>query len=336
MTRYFLRVFLCYLTINVNLVASESYVEKKEPNSIHSQRLWHFVLRSVDLKNAFWLVDVAKKNNFNAVVIQIADGVVLNKSPWTPQEDAWSKKEFIQWVNYAKLNGMDVIPEIKLLSHQEKFLQNNYPGLMYNSNTYDPSNSKVYNIVFPLLDEIIEIINPSIIHIGHDELKPEKNNLFDFFRDKKILPANLFLKDIIIINNFLNNKKISTAMWGDMLLSPTEFPLMSKHYLNGGSSGYGKSLRKQLPKSIIIFDWHYIDEDSFKSMEVLREEGFTVIPTTWRKEVTIEKFSRASKREGSSAIMASLWFYVQRGEWDIVESILSFSGREFPVTTHAQ
>lgn len=41
---------------------------------------------------------------------------------------------------------------------------------MFNERTFYPRNAAVYPIVFSLIDELQGLINPSAIHIGHDEV----------------------------------------------------------------------------------------------------------------------------------------------------------------------
>ncbi|ULA67604.1 MAG: hypothetical protein LZF62_240213 [Nitrospira sp.] len=62
-----------------------------------------------------------------------------------------------------------MIPEIKLLTHQEKFFQRRFPTVMFNSVSYDPRKDATYAVVLPFLDELIQALHPRAIHIGHDE-----------------------------------------------------------------------------------------------------------------------------------------------------------------------
>ena len=44
----------------------------------------------------------------------------------------------------------------------------------------------------------------------------------------------------------------ATWMWADMLLSPTEFPESRPVSSQRGNDGYGKPLRQQLPRDIVM------------------------------------------------------------------------------------
>lgn len=327
--RLFLWGALFFLVFTFHLAKANN---PNENTGTHPHRLFHFVLRGVALEDAKWMVDRAHKYGFNGVVVTVTDGVELNKSPWKPLKNAWSREELIDWINYAKKHGMEVIPEIKLLTHQEKFLQKAHPALMYNFKTYNPLNAQVYNIVYPFLDEIIEIFNPSFVHIGHDEVvghnEKARNKLL---KNKELmLPADLYLMDILKIHKYLTNKGINTAMWGDMLLSSDEFPNMKKNHLHGGKTGYGKLLRQKLPKDILIFDWHYFGaHKSFPSLKALQDEGFKVVGSTWKNKKTTQHFSRYASEHKAYGMLATTWWHVQKKEWEKVDLILKESGNIF-------
>lgn len=297
-----------------------------------SIRAMHFVLRIVALDKALLMVDKASKARINTIQVTLTDGVRLDHSPWKVRDDAWSKRELLAWVLYAKSKGIEVIPEIKLLTHQEKLFQNNFPDLMFNHSTYDPRNNRVYEKVFFLLDEIIELIQPKSIHIGHDEVAGHNSRSRKkwLLRGEPMLPAELFVSDVLNIHGYLKKRGVETWMWGDMLVSPNEFPSMLAKHLHGEAIGYGKAVRDKLPKDIVIIDWHYFDsQQDFPTLDVLQKEGFRVIGSTWKKERTIQSFSRYAAKHGAYGMMATTWWYVQKEEWNVVDRIIKFSGQTF-------
>ncbi len=298
-------------------------------------RAFHFVLRSIPVDKAYWMADEAKKAGFNTIIVLITDGVKLERSPWTPLKDSWSKKELAEWIEYVRGIGLEFIPEIKFLTHQEKFFQKNYPALMFNSKTYDSQKEEVYQKVFAIIDEIVELSHPKAFHIGHDEVagfNPKSKEKW-LNPDEKILPAELFYKDIVKIYNYLKSKGIETWMWGDMLISPNEFPQLPTESLrsfHGTLPGYGKELRARLPKDIVICVWHYQDDqEEFPSLSIMQKEGFRVVGATWVKERTIRNFSNYASRHKAYGMIATTWWHVQKRNWDIVERIIKVSGETF-------
>lgn len=295
-------------------------------------RIVHVVLRGAPMNDARAVVDRAKASGFNAIQILLTDGVSLDHAPWTPKPNAWSKAAFLEWVAYARSRGLEVIPEVKLLTHQEKFFQDRHPDLMFNAVTYDPRKDAVYEKVFPLLDEIIASLRPAAIHIGHDEVVGwNKAHARKKLKKGEVpLPADLFLKDVLQVHDYLKSKGVATWMWGDALLAPEEFPAMLERHLHGGMSGYGKSLRDRLPRDIVICDWHYFDEQSeFPSLKKLQEEGFKVIGATWKNETTIRNFARYAGTLRAHGMMATTWYHLHGKTADQVDWIIGASGRIF-------
>lgn len=336
-------IFRCFLIGALLILSSVVQAMPSSPRQDTSAlgkpiRALHFVLMpGMKLSSAKWLVNRASEASFNTIVVQLAGGVRMRSLPKKSDEQAWTKKEFKEWLDYTKQKGIVVIPELKLLTHQNKLFEKRYPNLMYNHDTYDPRNKGVYEIVFPLLDEIIVLMAPPAIHIGHDESIGWKfKTKLGYIRPAKLrhgesaLPAALFLNSVRTLKGYLDSKGIQTWMWGDMLMAPEEFPGMLAGHLHGTIDGYGKSLRDQIPKSVVIIDWHYSDKQKdFDSTAKLVSEGFSVIGSTWTRDDTTNNFSAFAARSGAMGMLATTWFYVPKKEWDVVERVISVSGKAF-------
>lgn len=282
------------------------------------------------------LIQTAQKNGFNTLIILLTNNVAFKPTQSWAHNQSWSTEEFVSVVEYARKHGLDVIPEIKLLTHQEKSFLKSYPNLMFNRVTYDPGNNKVYNVAYALLDEIIDLVHPKAIHIGHDEVVGwnEKHAKKMLRVGESALPANLFLQDTLQIHAYLKQKGVETWMWGDMLVSSNEFPfsLIQESELHGSIPGYGKDIRLKLPKDIVICDWHYFDKQTvFPSLDVFKKEGFRVLGATWKNPETTHNFSRYAATHGADGMIATTWFHVPHQDWDVVDSIIKVSGDEFKI-----
>ena len=86
-----------------------------------SYRTLHFVLRGVSLERAYWMVDEPKHAHFNGMSVQITDGVQLKHAPLRAKAGARPKEEYKKWADYANSIRIQVILELKLISHQENF-----------------------------------------------------------------------------------------------------------------------------------------------------------------------------------------------------------------------
>ncbi len=325
---FVLALVACSVLLNwpLHAIAADSKVEQPV-------RAVHFVMRGVGVGDVKRIVGLARNSGFNTLIISMADGIRLNSFPGRPLENALNADEFKDVVQFARQQGLDVIPEIKLLTHQEKFLGNTRPDLMFNARTYDPRKPEVHALVLAYLEELIVLLHPKAILIGHDEAVGWKERHFEkglLKPGERILPADLFLEDVNRIHAYLKKRNVETWMWGDMLISPEEFPEMLAGGLHGESVGYGKALRDKLPRDIVICDWHYLDSQAeFPSLATFKTEGFRVLGATWKKPQTIRNFSRYAATHGADGMIATTWFHVQNKEWDVVERIIRESGQAF-------
>lgn len=300
-------------------------------------RALHFVVFNLSVGDAKRLIDEASKEKFNTVILGMPwrNGLKLRSTPWVvPDKLTWSHDDLLGVVNYARQKNMEVIPQLQLLSHQSVFLAPNFPDLMFNAETYDPRKNKVYEIILPIIDELIELLHPRAIHIGHDEVVGWKEKHFEvglLKHGEKILPPDLFLDDVNRLHVYLKKRNIETWMWGDMLIAPDEFPMIrDSGDLNGSTLGYGQALRNKIPKDIVICDWHYFnDQADFPSITAYRKEGFRVLGSTWKQTITIRNFSHYAATQGADGMIATTWWSVPGGEWDVVARIIRESGEEF-------
>ncbi|HMU65135.1 MAG: family 20 glycosylhydrolase [Nitrosomonas sp.] len=329
MNKVIVLLLLLILFITESLATPSTILRDKSDKTL---RITHITLHNISLDKVREITDQIKASGFNTIQVVLSDGIIFERAPWKPINNAWTKTEFLSWVSYVRKLNLDIVPEINLLTHQERFFQNIHPQLMFNKSTYDPRNEETFKIVFAFIDEVIEAIQPKAIHIGHDEVAGHlPYSTKKWLRlGEEMLPATLFLKNVTRIHTYLKQKGIETWMWGDMLLNPSEFPTVLAKHMHGTAPGYGKPLRDQLPKDIVICDWHYLDEQvEFPSLTTLQQEGFRVIATTWKNEKTIRNFSRYARSHNAYGMMATIWFHLPRNEIELVKWIIQTSGLLF-------
>lgn len=301
-----------------------------------SLRALHLVLNKKvqegDLKR---VVDLASDAEFNTLVVLVTPAVGLQSFKGLSRNVSITQSQFQDFVRYAHQSGLSVVPGLELLTHQEDLFGDLAPHLMYNAHTYDPRNPAVYKAVFPIMDQLLKITGAKAFLIGHDEVagwKPSGglSNRLTVREGERPLPADLFVKDVKTLRDHLAAQGVSTWMWGDMLLSPAQFPREQQKHLHGRLPGYGKFLWNQLPKDIVVCDWNYTDSgNDFESMQALRAAGFRVIGSTWQKPKTIRDFSRYAIDQGADGMIATLWFHLQKHQWNIVENIIAASGAAY-------
>jgi hypothetical protein len=199
------------------------------------------------------------------------------------------KEDVADLVRYMRKFNIEVIPELPSLTHSY-YLLAGHEELAENLNqpypdTYCPLKPEIYKIYFDVLDEYIDVIHPSMIHVGHDEWRMEKD-LCELCRGKDY--GALYAMDLKKIHDYLAAKGIGTAIWGDHLLeSVTE----KDHQTWKSSTGYQykipgalkpEQVLKLIPKDIIVFNWFW---DQVANDRQLSEFGFKQVYGNLRADI---------------------------------------------------
>lgn len=170
-----------------------------------------------------------------------------------------TQEEMRALIDYCRNRGLEVVPEVPTLSHSD-YIVMAHPELNERADdtypdTYCPSNPKTYEIVFDILDEVIEVFTPRAVHIGHDEVYTLAK--CELCRGKK--PVDLYVGDIVKINDYLKSRGIRTMMWCEKMFKT--------HYSDGwpigGSANPGLDIPAlyecagRIPKDVILINWYW-------------------------------------------------------------------------------
>lgn len=182
-----------------------------------------------------------------------------------------TQEEMRDIVDYCHQHGINAIPEMPSLSHSD-YLVMPHPELAERKedpypDTYCPSNPKSYELLFDLLEEVIDVFKPEIVNIGHDEYY--SIGICEKCKNKRA--EDLLAGDITKIHDFLSERGIRTMMWGDKLLN-----IVLPSDVEGGATGGAEIRRLSLtkdpkyyyipatykaidliPRDIIILNWSY-------------------------------------------------------------------------------
>lgn len=194
--------------------------------------------------------------------------------PLFPHKEAGMGKTVTQetmkdFVEYCRSFGIDVIPEIQSLGHVQ-FMTIAHPDIAerpekaneedkvderladvppneFYGHSYCPSNPKSYEILFDLIDEIIDVFQPrEYVHMGHDEVY--QIGVCPICKEKD--PADLFAEDVNRIYEYLKKRGLKMMIWADMLQPVTK-------YKTSGAID-------KIPKDIMLLDfiWYFhMDKD---------------------------------------------------------------------------
>jgi len=235
--------------------------------------------------------------NVNTLILRVDYNYQFTSHPELKNENGLTKDNVKALVEVCRKHNIGLIPQINLLGHQswhssisnllkvypefdetphvelpEKYEWPNEDGLYCKS--YCPLHPEVHNIVFELVDEIMDVFEASAFHAGMDEVFyigddkcPRCSG-----RDK----AELFAGEVTKIRNHLAQNGRELWIWGDRLI-------------DGKTTGIGlweASMNNThqaidlIPKDVFICDWHYERVDPTAVMFALK--GFRVATCPWR------------------------------------------------------
>jgi hypothetical protein len=111
--------------------------------------------------------------------------------------------------------GLEIVPEIQSLSHTYYIASARRdlaedPDMRW-PDSYCPSNPESYAVLFDLMDEIIDVLHPKRVHIGHDEWRA--GAFCSRCRGKDT--GQLYADDVLKIQAHLEAKGLETWLWGD-------------------------------------------------------------------------------------------------------------------------
>lgn len=142
---------------------------------------------------------------------------------------------------------------------------------------WDVTNPEVYEIVFDLLDEIIDAFEVNAFHVGMDEVFLLGSDHSPSTKGMDV--GKLYAQAINDIHDHLVKKRgLQMLMWSDRLFDGTNLEFGEwESSLNGTAAALDL-----IPNDIIMCAWHYEKMDSYPSIPMFMKKGFRVLPTSWR------------------------------------------------------
>ncbi len=219
--------------------------------------------------NAAWKEFAEETHRYSGRTKEIQNGYNWSKNSIhtdNAEGDILTKDEVREVVAYCRSRGLIVYPEVPTMSHSD-YICLAHPEIAERQedpypDAYCPNHPDTYKIVFDILEEIIEVFEPKVINIGHDEMY----SIGICERCKDTEPHILYANDIIKIHDWLAERGIRTMMWGEKLL-----PVITKegkHYGGTGGRRIDSSGKKfetlpiifycqdMLPRDIIMLHWY--------------------------------------------------------------------------------
>ena len=229
--------------------------------------------QEVDLFVKFISEDL-KDMGVNTLVLMVDYGYTYESHPELRSENPLSKSDVKKLVEACKEAKIRIIPQINLLGHQswhetvnpllreypefdetphipmpEKFEWPNDDGLYCKS--YCPLHPEVHDVVFALVDELMDVFEATAFHAGMDEVFYLGDDHCP--RCAGIDKARLFADEVWRIRNHLLHKGHTLWIWGDRLIDGKATGMGMWE----ASMNHTARAIDMIPKDVVICDWHY-------------------------------------------------------------------------------
>ena len=239
----------------------------------------------------------------NTLVLRVDFNYAYTSRPELQEENPLNKEDVKKMVAVCKKNGINLIHQVNLLVNQswaektnkllevypefdetphikvpEKYEWPNDDNLYCKS--YCPQHPQVHDVVFDLMDEIMEVFEAKAFHAGLDEVFYIADSKCP--RCKGMDPATLFAQEVTLLSNHLAAKGKRLWMWGDRLIDASTSDIgMWEASMNNTARAID-----MIPKTVVICDWHY--EKAIPTPAYFALKGFDVIACPWRKPKVAE------------------------------------------------
>ena len=239
----------------------------------------------------------------------------------------------------AHAHGIRLIPQLNCLGHQSwakvtlpllvKYPQfDETPGQFPENKgiycrSWCPQNPDVDRVVFSLLDELIDAFRADAVHVGMDEVFLIGSEYCPRCRGGD--PARLFAKAVNDLHKHLvGQRHVEMLMWADRFLDSKALGYSEWEASRNGTFG----ALDQVPKDIIMCDWHYGKQDQYPSIPLFLEKGFRVWPSGWQPLEASRAFSEFAHRQSNPLLLGYLcttWGKVripQMPDWPPITTVL--------------
>ncbi len=278
-------------------------------------RAWHLIgpTSPEALDASKRVIGVMAGLKYNVVCLQIDNRLRYERRPALSGSNPPTKAQLRELVSYAESCGMEVIPMTQCWSHFGYFLnKKEFAHLNANPDpkkkgrhtrwNYCPRHPEVHPILFDMIEEQLECFpTAKYYHVGLDEIS--FGAISEHPLTKGTPPHVVFAEEVKRLHDFVTvKKKLRMCMWGDQLLV--------SH--NGGAPHHTSKALDEVPRDIIIFDWHYPAARSFPSVAFFKEHGFDVVASGWYEPINVTYLSKAAVDQGVLGYGGTTWWGLDR------------------------
>jgi len=240
--------------------------------------------------------DALPKEGVNTLVLRIRYHYEFKSNPAVIANNPLSEAALKAIVQACRDVGIRFIPKMNLLGHQsdEEYIMpilKNYPEFDespafnppspwkpaekttdFYSKSLCPQHPGLLPVLFPLIDELIDVCDADAFHVGLDEvwIIGDDNCPRCGGMDK----SELFADYVTKLHQHLQEKECEMWMWSDRLIDGKTTGLL------GWQASMNDTHRAidLIPKDIVICDWKY--EDAAPTPAYFAVKGFDVLPSS--------------------------------------------------------
>ena len=270
------------------------------------------------------------KMGINCLIVEMDYAFAYESHPELRQGDSpITKAGARDFKRACEKNEIELVPQFQCLGHQSWKehtgpLLTKYPELDLtpgafpdNKGVYcrewDPLNPKTNEIVFPLIDELIDAFDAKAFHVGMDEV-------FLLASDKAPStkghdPADVFAKAVNDLHDHIVSKRgLTMLMWADRLIDGTRYNMGEWEASKVGTA----AAVDKIPKDIILCPWHYELREHYESLPMFMDKGFRILPASWKKtDATLALIRDAQAHQQDGLLVGHIFttWSQRRGNW---------------------
>lgn len=305
------------LALAVGLLSADE--EKKSPKS---QQWRGLHLLNYDSDNALETlsgqIPKLAEMGLNVLILEVDYHFRFQSYPKLRQGQQITPEGAAKFAAVCRKHGIRLIPQFQCLGHQSWAgatfpLLTVYPELDLTPGAFpgnkgiycrewDPLNPKVNEIVFKLMDEILDGFGAGALHVGLDEVFLLGSDKSPSTKGKD--PAKLFAKAVNDLHGHLvKTRKVEMLMWGDRLFDAKKYNWGEWEAAKNGTA----PAVDMIPKDIIICPWHYERHETYPSLDLFVSKGFRVLPASWHKLDASRALIEYSRKLHSPKVLGHLF-----------------------------
>jgi len=288
-------------------------------------------------------------SGINTLILRVDFNYDYTSRPELRDENPLTFKDVKSIVNVCKKNNINLIPQVNLLGHQswtstlnkllevypefdetpqvklpENYEWPNNDGLYCKS--YCPLHPKVHEVVFDLIDEIVEVFEAKDFHAGMDEVFYLADSNCPRCNGKD--PGVLFAGEVTVLSDHLNKNDKRLWIWGDRLIEGA----ISGIGMWEGSTNHTQNAIDLIPKTVVICDWHY--EKAIPTPAYFSLKGFDVVACSWRNPAVAmnQVHMMQNFRNNSTPEMSDRFLGVMHTYWSSAKNFMDKFKEEASLT----